>query len=77
MFPVDEADGRRKVDGRRVLRVEVSAALQDFAGDGRHVGDLGELGEHDVGAADGVSGLVYEFQDVVDYRQETMRRQVS
>lgn len=63
MFSINEADGWRQVDGRRLQRVDVAAALDAVAGRLWKVSNLREVG---LGATDAVHRLAQDVQDSVN-----------
>lgn len=68
MFPIDKAHSWRQVDSSWLKVIDVSPALNSFAGRLGKVSDLGGVG---VGAGDSSQWLVQDVQDVINYRQET------
>lgn len=58
MFSIDKADSWRQAE-----RIDVSTALDGFAGHLRKVGDLRDVG---MGATDAVQRLVQDVQDIIN-----------
>lgn len=63
VFSIDKADSWRQVDGRRLERIGVSAALDGFTGHLWKVSDQGEVG---LGVNDAAHRLVQDVQDMIN-----------